>query len=88
MGLTLNHVVTVSQFATMLGFVRAGIGLAIAPRSGVASFLGKELSAVPIRGRPLPRELGFITLKERASSAAAAGLMSLIKGSWNKTGHS
>ena len=66
MGLTLNHVVTVSQFATMLGFVRAGIGLAIAPRSGVASFLGKELSAVPIRGRPLPRDLGFITLKERS----------------------
>ena len=86
MGLTLNHVVTVSQFATMLGFVRAGIGLAIAPKSGVASFLGKELSAVPIRGRPLPRELGFITLKERAPSVAATGLMALIKTSWDKTG--
>jgi DNA-binding transcriptional LysR family regulator len=86
MGLTLNHVVTVSQFATMLGFVRAGIGLAIAPKSGVASFLGKELSAVPIRGRPLPRDLGFITLKERAPSVAATGLMALIKTSWDKTG--
>jgi DNA-binding transcriptional LysR family regulator len=86
MGLTLNHVVTVSQFATMLGFVRAGIGLAIAPKSGVASFLGKELSAVPIRGRPLPRDLGFITLKERAPSVAATGLMALIKMSWDKTG--
>jgi DNA-binding transcriptional LysR family regulator len=85
-GLTLNHVVTVSQFATMLGFVRAGIGLAIAPKSGVASFLGKELSAVPIRGRPLPRDLGFITLKERAPSVAATGLMALIKASWDKTG--
>jgi hypothetical protein len=41
---------------------------------------------VPIRGRPLPRDLGFITLKERAPSAAAAGLMSLIKGSWDKLG--
>jgi DNA-binding transcriptional LysR family regulator len=85
-GLTLNHVVTVSQFATMLGFVRAGIGLAIAPKSGVESFLGRELSAVPIRGRPLPRDLGFITLKERAPSVAATSLMSLIKGSWDKTG--
>jgi DNA-binding transcriptional LysR family regulator len=85
-GLTLNHVVTVSQFATMLGFVRAGIGLAIAPRSGVASFLGKELSAVPIRGRPLARDLGIITLKEREPSPAATGLMSLIKGSWDKSG--
>jgi DNA-binding transcriptional LysR family regulator len=84
-GITLNHVVTVSQFATMLGFVRAGIGLAIAPKSGVASFLGKELSAVPIRGRPLARDLGMITLKEREPSPAATGLMSLIKGAWDKS---
>jgi DNA-binding transcriptional LysR family regulator len=85
LGLTLNHVVTVSQFATMLGFVRAGIGLAIAPRSGVASFLGKELSVVPIKGRPLPRDLGLITLKEREASPAAAGLMSLVRSAWNKS---
>jgi DNA-binding transcriptional LysR family regulator len=82
-GLTLNHVVTVSQFATMLGFVRAGVGIAIAPRSGVSSFLGKELVAVPIRGKPLPRDLGVITLREREPSPAAAGLMSLIRQSWN-----
>jgi DNA-binding transcriptional LysR family regulator len=82
-GLSLKHVVTVSQFVTMLGFVRAGVGLAIAPKSGVTSFLGKELSAVPIRGRPLPRELGIVTLKEREPSPAASGLMSLIKASWN-----
>jgi DNA-binding transcriptional LysR family regulator len=82
-GLTLNHVVTVSQFATMLGFVRAGVGIAIAPKSGVSSFLGKELVAVPIRGKPLPRDLGIITLRERDSSNAAAGLMSLIKQSWD-----
>lgn len=81
-GLSLNHVVTVSQFATMLGFVRAGVGLAIAPKSGVTSFLGRELSAVPVRGRPLVRDLGIITLKAREPSPAAAGLMSLIKSSW------
>ena len=84
-GLTLNHVVTVSQFATMLGFVRAGVGLAIAPKSGVAGFLGKELNAVPVRGRPLARDLGLITLKEREPSPAAAGLMSLLRNSWNKS---
>jgi DNA-binding transcriptional LysR family regulator len=84
-GLSLNHVVTVSQFATMLGFVRAGIGLAIAPRSGVASFLGKELSSVPIRGRPLPRDLGVITLREREPSPAAAGLMALLRSAWSKS---
>jgi DNA-binding transcriptional LysR family regulator len=82
-GLTLNHVVTVSQFATMLGFVRAGVGIAIAPKSGVASFLGMELVAVPIRGKPLARDLGIITLREREASPAAAGLMSLIRKSWD-----
>ena len=81
-GLSLKHVVTVSQFVTMLGFVRAGVGLAIAPKSGVTSLLGKELSAVPVRGRPLPRELGIVTLKQREPSPAASGLMSLIKASW------
>jgi DNA-binding transcriptional LysR family regulator len=84
-GLSLNHVVTVSQFATMLGFVRAGIGLAIAPKNGVTSFLGKELNAVPIRGRPVPRQLGIVTLKEREPSPAASGLMSLIKASYTAT---
>jgi DNA-binding transcriptional LysR family regulator len=80
--LNLNHVVTVSQFSTMLAFVRVGIGLAIAPRSAVANFLGKELSAVPIRGRPLARELGIVTLKVREAGPAASGLMALIKRSW------
>jgi DNA-binding transcriptional LysR family regulator len=84
LGLTLNHVVTVSQFATMLGFVRAGIGLAIAPRGGVVSFLGKELSAVPIKGQPLAHELGLIALKERDPSPAAAGLMALVRTGWNR----
>ena len=63
----------------------ADIGLAIAPHSGVASFLGKELSAVPIKGRPLARELGLVTLKERDPSPAASGLMSLLRTNWNKT---
>jgi DNA-binding transcriptional LysR family regulator len=85
LGLTLNHVVTVSQFATMLGFVRAGTGLAIAPLSGVASFLGKELRAVPVKGRPLARELGLIVLKDREPSPAASGLMSLVRMNWNKS---
>lgn len=84
-GLTLNHVVTVSQFATMLGFVRSGVGVAIAPRSGVESFLGRELVAVPIRGRPLARDLGIVMLREREPSPAAAGLMSLITKTWNKS---
>ena len=84
LGVTLNHVVTVSQFATMVAFVRAGIGLAIAPK-GLKSFLGKELVAVPLRGRPAAGKLGIIRLSEREPSPAAAGLMSLIQRSWTKS---
>ena len=79
----MNHVVTVTQFATMLGFVRAGVGLAIAPKSGVESFLGRELKAVPVRGRPLARKQGIIRLSVREPSPAAAGLMSLVQTSWS-----
>jgi len=81
--LTLNHVVIVSQFTTMLAFVRAGVGLAIAPRNGVVSFLGKELVGLPLRGCPRAGVLAIIRLRDREPSPAA-GLMALIQRSWSK----
>jgi len=82
--LDLKHVVVVSLFTTMLGLVRAGIGIAIAPKSGVVGLLGKELKAVPLRGKPLVRDLGIVALKQREPTIAAAELMALIKRSWNR----
>lgn len=82
--LDLKHVVVVSLFTTMLGLVRAGIGIAIAPKSGVVGLLGKELKAVPLRGKPLVRNLGIVALKEREPTIAAAELMALIKQCWNR----
>jgi DNA-binding transcriptional LysR family regulator len=82
--LDLNHVVVVSLFTTMLAFVRAGMGIAIAPKSGIAGLLGKELKAVPLRGKPLVRSLGIVALKERTPTVAAAELMEVIKRSWNR----
>ena len=82
--LDLKHVVVVSLFTTMLGLVRAGIGIAIAPKSGVAGLLGRELKAVPLRGKPLVRDLGIVALRGREPTIAAAALMTLIKQSWNR----
>ena len=82
--LALKHVVIVSQFTTMLGFVRAGIGLAIAPKSGVSGLLGKELKALPLRGRPLVRELGIVALRDREPTVAASALIALIQQSWKR----
>jgi DNA-binding transcriptional LysR family regulator len=81
-GLPLHHVATVTQFATMLGFVRAGVGIAIAPKTGVELSLGKELHAIPISNPPLWRELGMICLREREPFPAASGLMDLVQGAW------
>jgi DNA-binding transcriptional LysR family regulator len=82
--LELKHVVVVSLFTTMLSFVRAGIGIAIAPQSGVAGLLGKELKAVPLRGKPLVRDLGIVSLREREATIPAAELIALIKQSWKR----
>jgi DNA-binding transcriptional LysR family regulator len=82
--LDLKHVVVVSLFTTMLSFVRAGIGIAIAPQSGVAGLLGKELKAVPLRGKPLVRDLGIVSLREREPTIPAAELIALIKQSWKR----
>ena len=83
--LELKHVVVVSLFTTMISFVRAGIGIAIAPKSGIAGLLGKELKAVPLRGKPLLRGLGIVALKEREPTIAATELMAIIKQSWSRT---
>src|SRR6201987_3808444 len=82
--LDLKHVVVVSLFTTMLGLVRAGIGIAIAPKSGVVGLLGKELKAVPLRGKPLVRDLGIVALREREPTIPAAELIALIKQSWKR----
>jgi DNA-binding transcriptional LysR family regulator len=81
-GLALHHVATVTQFATMLGFVRAGVGIAIAPKTGVELALGRELHAIPITNPPLWRELGIICLRDRDPFPAASGLMDLVRNSW------
>src|SRR5215475_4929919 len=43
-GYALQHAATVTQFATMMSFVRAGVGIAIIPSGAVAGLLGKDLA--------------------------------------------
>lgn len=77
-GITLRHAVTVTQFATTLSFVRAGVGLAIVPGS-VAARLPPALVARPLTAPALRRELGVITLAGRTLSPAATGLLGLLQ---------
>jgi DNA-binding transcriptional LysR family regulator len=82
-GITLQHAVTVTQFATMMSLVRAGLGVAIVPAGAIAGFNTDGLSTLPITGPTLSRNLGLITLKEREPTPAAIGISTLILSAWS-----
>lgn len=81
-GITLQHVITVTQFATMMSLVRAGLGIAMVPAGAIIGFNTRGLSTLPIVGPMLSRDLGIITLKEREPTPAATGLSALILSHW------
>jgi DNA-binding transcriptional LysR family regulator len=78
-GIALRHAVTVTQFATTMSFVRAGVGLAIVPGSVAIGLPHLGLIAKPLVAPALRRELGVIALRGRALSPAASGLMALLR---------
>ena len=53
------------QLATVMSFVRAGLGVAIVPAGATAGFNTDGLKTLPIIGPTLSRNLELITLKER-----------------------
>ena len=75
---------TVSQFATLMGCVRAGVGLAIVPTGATGHFLGRDLRAIRLGEPKLSRRLGIVLLREREPSPAAAGFLALARRSWPK----
>ena len=85
-GLTLRQVVTVGQFATLMGCVRAGVGLAVVPTGATGFFLGRDLRAIPVSDPRLARRLGLIVLRGREPSPAAAGFITLVRRAWPKPG--
>jgi DNA-binding transcriptional LysR family regulator len=78
-GITLRHAVTVTQFATTMSFVRAGVGLAIVPGSAASDLPHLGLIAKPLTAPALRRELGVISLRDRALPPAANGLLALLR---------
>jgi DNA-binding transcriptional LysR family regulator len=84
-GLTLQHIVTVTQFATMMSFVRAGVGLAIVPSGVLSGFLGARLVVLRLAKPRLNRHLGLITLRERELTPAAKGFASILQQNWKRT---
>jgi DNA-binding transcriptional LysR family regulator len=83
-GLTLQHVATVTQFATVMSFVRAGIGIAIVPSGAVAGLLGKDLAVLTLSKPRLSREVGLIWLRDRELTPAARGFAAVVEEIWRQ----
>jgi DNA-binding transcriptional LysR family regulator len=77
-GLTLRHVVTASQFTTMMSFVRAGVGIAIVPSGVITGLLGKDLTVLNLIKPRLSRHVGLIWL-------AARGFAVLFEEMWRQS---
>jgi DNA-binding transcriptional LysR family regulator len=80
-GVSLRHAVTVTQFATMMSFVRAGVGLAIVPSGSLANPAGRSLRVLRLRPR-LSHQLGLIRLRDRELTPAAAAFAALLRRAW------
>lgn len=83
-GLTLQHAATVTQFATMMSFVRAGVGIAIVPSGAVAGLLGKDLAVLALSKPRLSRDVGLIWLRDRELTPAARGFAAVVEEIWRK----
>ena len=84
-GLILRHVATVSQFTTMMSFVRAGIGIAIVPSGVIAGLLGKGLTVLNLIKPRLSRNVGLIWLRARELTPAAQGFAVIFEETWRAT---
>jgi DNA-binding transcriptional LysR family regulator len=81
-GHTLHHVATVTQFATMMSFVRAGVGIAIVPSRAIAGLLGKDLAVLKLTKPRLSWNVGLIWLRERELAPAARGFATIFERMW------
>jgi DNA-binding transcriptional LysR family regulator len=83
-GHTLRHVATVTQFATMMSFVRAGVGIAIVPSGAIAGLLGKNLAVLALWKPRLSRDVGLIWLRDRELTPAARGFAAVVEQIWRQ----
>ncbi len=81
-GYELQHAATVTQFATMMSFVRAGVGIAIVPSGAIAGLLGKDLAVLKLAKPRLSRDIGLAWLRDRELSPAARGFAALVEKMW------
>lgn len=82
-GLTLRPAVTVTQFATALRCVEAGIGLCVLPQGALPSASTSPLVARPLISPKLARTLGLVTLRGRPAAPGARRLLDDLDAHWH-----
>lgn len=83
-GLVLRPAVTVTQFATLVACVRAGLGAAIVPTGAIGAPLPPDLATRPLVEPRLALEIGLVTLRDRAPSRPATALATLLRTRWHQ----
>jgi len=82
-GLTLQHAVMVSQFATVMQFVHAGVGLAVVPGGVLPAALSAGLVLKPLAQPALTRGIGVVRLKDRSLTPSASGFLAYLQAHWS-----
>ena len=85
-GFEMRNSVTVTQSATMMNFVRGGVGFAIVPEGAASGFNAEGIILKPIRRPKIKKQLGTVNLFDRSFVPTAAGLLGEIKEHWIKHG--
>jgi DNA-binding transcriptional LysR family regulator len=81
--LTLQHAVTVNQFATVMQCVHAGVGLSIVPRGAVPGALSAGLISRPLTKPAVERTMGVVLLKDRGLTPSAKGFLAQVESDWS-----
>lgn len=81
-GLTLQHAVTVHQFATLMPCVQAGVGIAIVPGAAVPWAVGAGLATKPLAAPALTRTIGALLIRERGLTPSAQGFLADLRQGW------
>ena len=78
-GITLHYVVTVERLLSVIGHVRAGVGLAVIPEGVLPPRPWKDVEAALLVEPSLTVSVGLITLPSRYLTPAAASMVALIR---------
>jgi DNA-binding transcriptional LysR family regulator len=78
-GISLRYGVTVERLMSILGHVRAGVGIAVVPEGVLPPKPWKEFEATALSEPALTLSFGLITLPGRYLTPAASSMMALVR---------